>query len=157
MFKPGLRFGLSFSVLLVASGSPIAGRVMAAPLQAQGAGQAASRQDDQIGTLAEYQKELAAYPNSSLVNYRIAELHFRQHDWQASANAYRDALRGDGEPDWTKVWSDVQLGKIFDITGQRDRAVMQYQLAVRTNDNTRGALDEAQKYLQTPYRLTDAP
>jgi hypothetical protein len=37
------------------------------------------------------------------------------------------------------------------MTGQRDRAVMQYQLAVETNDNTRGALDQARELLNKPY------
>jgi hypothetical protein len=43
------------------------------------------------------------------------------------------------------------LGKIFDITGQRERAVNEYRQAMQTNDNTQGAQDEARKYLQTPY------
>ena len=42
-----------------------------------------------------------------------------QKNYQASANAYRDSLNGDGDPRWTEVWSHIQLGKIFDITGQR--------------------------------------
>jgi hypothetical protein len=45
----------------------------------------------------------------------------------------------------------VQLGKIFDITGQRDRALNEYRQAVQTNDNTQGAQDEARKYMQNPY------
>jgi tetratricopeptide (TPR) repeat protein len=63
---------------------------------------------------------------------------FAQRNYQASVNAYRDALRGDGEPRWTEVWSHIALGKIFDLTGQRDRAVNEYRLAVQTNDNTPG-------------------
>jgi hypothetical protein len=43
------------------------------------------------------------------------------------------------------------LGKIFDITGQRERAVNEYRQAVQTNDNTFGALDEARRYLQKAY------
>src|ERR1019366_2727314 len=69
------------------------------------------------GALAEYQKALEANSASSLANYRIGELLFTQRNYQASVNAYRDALRGDGEPRWTEVWSHIQLGKIFDVTG----------------------------------------
>ena len=36
--------------------------------------------------------------NSSLAHYRIAEVFFLQHNYQAAANAYREALNGDGEP-----------------------------------------------------------
>ncbi|MCI0354067.1 MAG: tetratricopeptide repeat protein [Acidobacteria bacterium] len=101
--------------------------------------------------LAEYQKALNANKNSSLAHYRIAEVFFLQRNYQAAANSYRDSLNGDGEPKWTEVWSHVQLGKIFDLTGQRERAIREYQQAINTNDNTQGAQDEARQYLGTPY------
>jgi tetratricopeptide (TPR) repeat protein len=106
---------------------------------------------DQPETLVEYQKMLVANPRSSLVNYRIAELLFKQRNYQASANCYRSALQGDGLPRWTKVWSHIELGKIFDITAQRDRAMKEYQLALQTEDNTLDALSEAEQLLQKPY------
>jgi tetratricopeptide (TPR) repeat protein len=115
-------------------------------------GQQLVAQGDLIGALAEYQKALEANSASSLANYRIGELLFTQRNYQASVNAYRDALRGDGEPRWTEVWSHIQIGKIFDITGQRDRAVNEYRLAVQTNDNTQGAVNEARQWLQKPYK-----
>jgi exonuclease VII small subunit len=43
------------------------------------------------------------------------------------------------------------LGKIFDVTGQRDRALGEYQRALQTRDNTQGALDEANRYIQKAY------
>lgn len=115
-------------------------------------GQQLKAQGDLTAALTEYQKALEASPLSSLANYRIGELFFAQHNYQASVNAYRDALRGDAEPRWTEVWSHIQIGKIFDITGQRDRAVNEYRLAVQTNDNTQGALNEARMLLQKAYK-----
>ncbi len=115
-------------------------------------GQQLVAQGDFPGALTEYQKALAANANSSLASYRVGEVLFIQRNYQASANAYRDALRGDSEPKWTEVWSHIQLGKIFDVTGQRDRAVGEYRQAVQTNDNTQGALNEARLYLQKPYK-----
>jgi hypothetical protein len=50
------------------------------------------------------------------------------------------------------VWSHIYLGKIFDISGQRERAVNEYTQAQRTRDNTQGAQDEVAKYLHQPYR-----
>jgi tetratricopeptide (TPR) repeat protein len=87
----------------------------------------------------------------SFADNRVAEVFFIQRNYQSSANAYREAINGDGEPHWTEVWSHVQLGKIFDITGQRERAVNEYRQAAQTNDNTFGALEEARKYLQKAY------
>ena len=75
---------------------------------------------------------------------------FNQRNYQAAANAYRDALRGDDEPKWTEVWSHIALGKIFDVTGQRDRAVNEYRQAVQTNDNTQGAVNEAANTCNSP-------
>jgi aminopeptidase N len=118
-------------------------------------GQQLVAEGDTPGALAEYQKALTANPNSSLANYRIGEVLFNQRNYQAAANAYRDALRGDDEPKWTEVWSHIALGKIFDVTGQRDRAVNEYRQATQTNDNTGGAVNEARKYLQQPYKKPD--
>jgi len=114
-------------------------------------GQQLVAQGDLVGALAEYKKALDANPQSSLASYRIGEVLFTQRNYQASVNAFRDALRGDGVPAWTEVWSHIAIGKIFDVTGQRDRAVNEYRLAVQTNDNTQGAVNEARLYLQKPY------
>ncbi len=118
-------------------------------------GQQLVAEGDTPGALAEYQKALTANPNSSLASYRIGEVLFNQRNYQAAANAYRDALRGDDDPKWTEVWSHIALGKIFDVTGQRDRAVNEYRQAVQTNDNTQGAVNEARKLLEAPYKRPD--
>ena len=109
-------------------------------------------QGDLTGALVEYQKALDANKNSSLASYRIGEIFFMQRNYQSSANSFRDALRGDGDPRWVEVWSHIELGRIFDVTGQRDRAVNEYRLAVQTNDNTQGAVNEARALMQKPYK-----
>jgi aminopeptidase N len=114
-------------------------------------GQGLTQQGDLAGALLEFNKALDVNKNSSLAHYRIAEVFFLQRNYQAAANAYRDCLNGDGEPRWTEVWSHIQLGKIFDVTGQRERATNEYRQALQTNDNTQGALDEARRYLQKAF------
>ena len=114
-------------------------------------GQGLTQQGDLAGALSEFNKALEVNKNSSLAHYRIAEVFFLQKNYQASANAYRESLNGDGEPRWTEVWSHLQLGKIFDVTGQRERAVNEYRQAIQTNDNTQGALEECRRYMQKPY------
>jgi tetratricopeptide (TPR) repeat protein len=101
--------------------------------------------------LKEYQKALETNRTSSLAHYRIAEVFFLQNNYQSAANEFREVLNGDLMPKWTEVWSHINLGKIFDITGQRERAVNEYNLAVRTKDNTQNAQEDAGKYLKTPY------
>jgi hypothetical protein len=119
-------------------------------------GQALVQQGDLAAALVEFNKALDANKNSSLAHYRVAEVFFLQRNYQSAANAYRECLNGDGEPRWTEVWSHIQLGKIFDITGQRERAVNEYRQALQTNDNTQGAGDEARKYIQKPYEREKA-
>jgi hypothetical protein len=101
--------------------------------------------------LKEYQKALESNRMSSLAHYRIAEVYFLQNNYQMAANSFRDAISGDLDPKWTEVWGHINLGHIFDITGQRERAVNEYNLALRTKDDTQGAQEEAGKYLKTPY------
>jgi tetratricopeptide (TPR) repeat protein len=114
-------------------------------------GQALQQQGDLSGALEQFNKALDLNKNSSLAHYRIAEIFFLQRNYQASANSYRSSINGDGDPRWTEVWSHVQLGKIFDITGQRERAINEYRQAIQTNDDTFGALQEARRYLQKAY------
>jgi aminopeptidase N len=107
--------------------------------------------NDYSNALREYQKALEVNRNSSLAHYRIGELFFKQNNYQSAANEFRSAINGDLEPRWTEVWSHVNLGKIFDVTGQRDRALNEYKQAIRTHDNTAGAQAEAAKYSTKPY------
>jgi len=115
-------------------------------------GQQQVAQGDLTAGLIEYQKALDANKASSLASYRIGEVFFMQRNYQSAANSFRDALRGDGDPKWVEVWSHIELGRIFDVTGQRDRAVNEYRLAVQTNDNTQGAINEARALMQKPYQ-----
>lgn len=102
--------------------------------------------------LKEYQKALDVNRNSSLAHYRVGEVFLLQNNYQAAANEFKASLAGDLDPKWTEVWGHVNLGKIFDITDQRARAVNEYKQALRTKDNTQGALEEAQKYIEAPYQ-----
>jgi tetratricopeptide (TPR) repeat protein len=119
----------------------------------------AIRKGEQFATLnefmeaiREYQKALETNRNSSLAHYRIAEVDFLQNRLQEALNEFRLALDGDQDPQWTVVWAHIHMGWIYDITGQRDRAVNEYNLAQRTKDNTQGAQDVATQYLKAPYQ-----
>src|SRR5258708_9144763 len=70
-------------------------------------------------------------------------------NYQSAANEFREALGGDLLPGWVAAWSHVRLGVIFDATGQRNRAVNEYNQALRTGDNASGALDEASRRLNS--------
>jgi aminopeptidase N len=102
--------------------------------------------------LKEYQKALDTQRNSSMAHFRVAQIFFAQHNYQSAANEFREVLNGDLQPKWVEVWTHIYLGNIFDITGQRERAVNEYTQAQRTRDNTQGAQDTVGKYLHQPYK-----
>lgn len=90
-----------------------------------------------------------AFPSdSSLGHYRLGEQYLQQNNYQSAANEFREALNGDHQQAWTVVWSHIQLARIFDATGQQERALNEYRQAARTGDNTNGAVDEANNYLE---------
>ena len=101
--------------------------------------------------IREYSKALETNKNSSLAHYRIAEIYFQQQNWQSANNEFRESLNGDLDPKWTEVWAHINMGKVYDISGSRDRAVNEYNLAIRTKDDTQGAQAEAAKLLKTAY------
>jgi tetratricopeptide (TPR) repeat protein len=106
---------------------------------------------DYGSALKEFQKALEVNRNSSLAHYRLGEAFFLQASDQTAANEFRESLNGDLDPKWTEVWAHIHLGMIYDLHGQRDRAVNEYNQAIRTKDNTQGAQEEAAKYLKQAY------
>jgi len=103
--------------------------------------------------VAQYQRALTIQPGNPLANFRMGEAFFYQKNYQASANAFRESLQTVPEPSmkWTEVWSHVYLGMIFDLLGQRERAVNEYSKAKQTNDNTGGAQNRIEQLLKKPY------
>lgn len=103
--------------------------------------------------IQQYQKALQIQPGRPLANFRMGEAFFYQKNYNAAANAFREALAAVPEPSekWTEVWGHIYLGKIFDLLGQRARAVNEYSKAKQTNDNTSGAQQTAEALLKKPY------
>jgi tetratricopeptide (TPR) repeat protein len=115
-------------------------------------GEAMFERGQYFEAIREYQNAIQLKRDSSLAHYRMGETFFEQRNYQSGANAFREALNGDRDPLWTAVWSRISLGKIFDITGQRERAVNEYRRALESKDNTGGAQAEARKYLREPFK-----
>ena len=104
----------------------------------------------------QYQRALDLERNNALAEFRMGEAFFYQRNYAASAQSFRDALEGSTDPTtrWTEVWSHIYLGRIYDITNDRTRAVNEYSKAKQTGDDTGGAQAEAEKSLKKPYSET---
>ncbi|HKT48604.1 MAG TPA: M1 family aminopeptidase [Candidatus Acidoferrales bacterium] len=116
-------------------------------------GEELAEQGRYFDAVAQYQKALTIQPNRPLANFRMGEAFFYEKNYQAAANAFREAIATVPEPSekWTEVWGHIYLGKIFDLLGQRERAVNEYSKARQTNDNTGGAQDTATALMKKPY------
>jgi aminopeptidase N len=111
---------------------------------------AEGRYYDAVG---EYQRALEITQNDALAHFRMGEAFFYQKNYMAAANSFRQAIADVPEPGekWTEVWSHIYLGKIFDLTGSRARAVNEYSKAKQTNDDTAGAQAEVARLIAKPY------
>jgi tetratricopeptide (TPR) repeat protein len=127
-----------------------------APLRARAAiarGEELAEQGRYYDAIAQYQRALGIQPNRPLANFRMGEAFFYQKNYQAAANAFREALQTVPElsEKWTEVWGHIYLGKIFDLLGQRERAVNEYSKAKQTNDDTGGAQGVADSLIKKAY------
>jgi aminopeptidase N len=132
------------------------------PLRARAAiarGEDLAEQGRFYDAVTQYQRALAIQPNRPLANFRMGEAFFYQKNYQAAANAFREALQTVPEPSekWTEVWSHIYLGKIFDMLGQRERAVNEYSKAKQTNDDTGSAQQVAEGFLKKAYSEGGTP
>lgn len=116
-------------------------------------GEELAEQGRYYDAIGQYQRALSIQPNRSLANFRMGEAFFYQKNYQAAANAFREALQTVPEPSekWTEVWSHIYLGEIFDMLGQRARAINEYSKAKQTNDNTGQAQEQVERLLKKPY------
>jgi aminopeptidase N len=116
-------------------------------------GEELAEQGRYYDAIGQYQRALSIQPNRPLANFRMGEAFFYQKNYQAAANAFREALQTVPDPPekWTEVWSHIYLGKIFDLLGQRERAVNEYSKAKQTNDDTGNAQATAESFLKKPY------
>jgi tetratricopeptide (TPR) repeat protein len=127
-------------------------RVMAAVAR----GENEAEQGRYYEAIQDYQQALGLQANNSLALFRMGEAMFYQKNYQAAANAFRDSLDGDLDSSyrWVEVWSHIYLGQIFDVTGQRERAVNEYVRAQHLKDDTGQAQETVAKYLAKPYGST---
>ncbi|HET6143656.1 MAG TPA: M1 family aminopeptidase [Candidatus Acidoferrales bacterium] len=103
--------------------------------------------------VVQYQKALEEERQNALAEFRMGEAFFYQRNYAAAAQSFRDALDGatDLTTKWTEVWSHIYLGRIYDIQGDRTRAVNEYNKAKQTADDTGGAQAEAEKSMKKAY------
>jgi tetratricopeptide (TPR) repeat protein len=121
-------------------------------------GESLAGQGRYYDAVQQYQRALEQDKANALADFRMGEAFFYQRNYAASAQSFRDALDGatDLTTKWTEVWSHIYLGRIYDIQGDRTRAVNEYNKARQTGDDTGGAQAEAEKSMKKAYSETSS-
>jgi len=114
-------------------------------------GDEAFENGDFVSATDEYRRAIERDPRNSLAYYKLALVFYEQFNYNSAQNTFRDAVNGNQQPPWVTALCYVYMGKIFDVLGQRQRALAEYNKAINTNDDSRGAVTEAQKYLNQPF------
>lgn len=109
------------------------------------------RKGEFTSAIRAYEKARSIDLRSSIAHFRLGEVFFEQHNYSSAANSFRDALNGDLKPEWVETWTHIYLGKIYDVLGERQRALAEYQKAINSKIDYKGAQLEARKYKKTPY------
>jgi len=102
--------------------------------------------------ISEFQAAVDEDRLSSLAFFRMGEAYFELGNLQLAANLFREGLNGDLDPIWIEVWSYINIGKIYDVRRDRERAIAEYQKALNTRDDEYGAQGEAQRFIDDPFR-----
>ncbi len=114
------------------------------------------RKGEFTSAIRAYEKAKGIDLRSSVAHFRLGEVFFEQHNYSSAANSFRDALNGDLKPEWVETWIHIYLGKIYDVLGERQRALAEYQKAINSKIDYKGAQGEARKYKKTPYSKPDS-
>jgi hypothetical protein len=116
-------------------------------------GEMLAQQGKYYDAVQQYQLALGQDRTNALADFRMGEAFFYQRNYAAAAQSFRDTLDAavDFSTKWTEVWSHIYLGRIYDIQGDRTRAVNEYSKAKQTGDDTGGAQAEAEKSQKKAY------
>jgi tetratricopeptide (TPR) repeat protein len=115
---------------------------------------------EQEYTEAEQQFQAAIKLNrgNSWAWYNLGLLYMTQRNWNKALDAFDQALGGTLRPDWIEVWSYIYRGNSWDMIGQRERAIGEYNKAISNGNNYDNAQATAQQYIGEPFgKKKEAP
>ncbi len=99
----------------------------------------------------QFQAAIKLSRGNSWAWYNLGLLYMTQRNWNRALDAFERVLEGSLRPDWVEVWSYIYKGNCYDMIGQRERAVAEYNKAISNGNNYDNAQAAAQGYLAEPY------
>lgn len=109
------------------------------------------REQEYVEAEQQFQAAIKLNRGNSWAWYNLGLLYMTQRNWNKALDAYDQALGGALRPDWIEVWSYIYRGNCWDMIGQRERAVSEYNKAISNGSNYDNAQTSAQNYLAEPY------
>jgi tetratricopeptide (TPR) repeat protein len=109
------------------------------------------REQEYIEAEQQFQAAIKLNRNNSWAHYNLGYLYFTQRNWQRALDAFDQALNGNLRPDWVEVFSYIYRGNCWDMIGQRERAIAEYNKAITNGNNYDNAQATAQAYLSEPF------
>lgn len=107
------------------------------------------------GVYAEAQQQFEAAlkldRSNSWVYYNLGLLFLEQRNWQMALDNFEASLNGTLKPSWIEVWAHIKRGNAYDAKGERNRAVYEYNQAVRSGIDYDNAQAVAKRFLAAPY------
>jgi tetratricopeptide (TPR) repeat protein len=109
------------------------------------------REQEYLEAEQQFQAAIKLNRNNSWAHYNLGLLYFTQRNWNRALDSFDQALNGNVKPDWVEVFSYIYRGKCWDMIGQRERAIAEYNKAISNGNNYDNAQAEAQAYLAEPF------
>lgn len=109
------------------------------------------REQEYVEAEQQFQAAIKLNRSNSWAWYNIGLLYMAQRNWKKGLDAFEQTLNGNIRPDWIEVWSYIYSGNCWDMVGQRERAVAEYNKAISNGNNYDNAQEAAKAFLAEPF------
>lgn len=109
------------------------------------------REQEYVEAEQQFQAAIKLNRGNSWAWYNLGLLYMTQRNWNKALDAFDQALNGNLRPDWVEVWSYIYRGNSWDMIGQRERALAEYNKAISNGNNYDNAQEAAKAYVAEPY------
>lgn len=90
-------------------------------------------------------------PDFSMAHYDLGLWLMSQQKWSEALVEFQAALLGDSRPSWIRVWAHIKSGNIYDATGDRNKAVREYNAALQTQIDHQNSQAAAKGFMAAPF------
>ncbi|MEP7336457.1 MAG: M1 family aminopeptidase, partial [Acidobacteriota bacterium] len=109
------------------------------------------REQEYVEAEQQFQAAIKLNRGNSWAWYNMGLLYMAQRNWKKALDAFEQTLNGNVRPDWIEVWSYIYSGNSWDMVGQRERAVAEYNKAISNGNNYDNAQEAAKGFLAEPF------